>query len=233
MARVTPAAYAAWRGASLGRVVEALELDLVFELAGDLRGKAVLDVGCGDGTYAIEAATRGAAATGIDRAPDMIAAARARGAASDARFIEGDALALPFGDGSFDVVVAVTLLCFVPDAQGAVREMARVLRPGGRLVLGDLGRLSTWALKRRVKGLLGSETWRGARFWTCDALRALMRSGGLGAERCVGCVYLPPSQACAWPMARLDRHMRGLGSVGAAFLAVVGERPTATLGAPP
>lgn len=206
---MTPAAYAAWRGASLGRVVEALELDLVFELAGDLRGKAVLDVGCGDGTYAIEAAKRGATATGIDRAPDMIAAARARGVVSDARFVEGDALALPFADESFDLLVAVTLLCFVPDAEGAVREMARVLRPGGRIVPGDLGRLSTWALKRRVNGWLGSQTWRGARFWTCDALRVLLRSAGLLPGTCAGCVYLPPFEVCAWPMARLDRRLRG------------------------
>lgn len=230
---MTPAAYAAWRGAPLGRVVEALELDLVFEMAGDLQGAAVLDVGCGDGSYALEAAARGATATGIDRAPEMIAAARARGAGSGARFVEGDALALPFADGSFDVVIAVTLLCFVADAEGAVREMARVLRPGGRLVLGDLGRLSTWALKRRVKGWLGSETWRGARFWTCAELRALLRSAGLLPGRCAGSVYLPPFQACARPMARLDRALRGLGVAGAAFIAVRGDRPAATPAAPP
>ena len=222
---MTPSAYAEWRAASLGRVVEALEIELVCELAGDLDAKAVLDVGCGDGTYALAAASRGARATGLDRAPEMVAAARARAGDSAVRFVVGDALALPFADASFDVVVAVTLLCFVPDAQAAVREMARVLRPGGRLVLGDLGRWSTWAAKRRLKGWAGSETWRGARFWSCPDLRALVQAAALVPSACSGCVYLPPFQSCAMPMARLDRRLRWLGSVGAAFIAVVGHRP--------
>lgn len=57
--------------------------------------------------------------------------------------VGGDLNVLPFADLSFDLVTAITVLCFVPDARRAAAEMVRVLRPGGRLVLGELGWYST------------------------------------------------------------------------------------------
>jgi SAM-dependent methyltransferase len=157
VAAVTPTTYARWRATTLGRITEDLEVELVLELAGDLAGKRVLDVGTGDGTYAL-AAERGATVTGVDASREMLDAAagraRGRGLAIDLR--EGDVAHLPFEDGSFDVVIAVTVLCFVSDPRRAVAEMARVLAPGGKLVIGELHRASTWAAWRRVKGWLGS-----------------------------------------------------------------------------
>ena len=104
----------------------------------------MLDVGRGDGVLSVTLARQGANVTGVDVDRSMLEAARdhARGAHADATYIEGNARSLPFADGTFDVVVAITVLCFVPDAGSAVSEMARVLRPGGRLVIGELGRHS-------------------------------------------------------------------------------------------
>jgi ubiquinone/menaquinone biosynthesis C-methylase UbiE len=77
--------------------------------------------------------------TGIDLSPAMLAMARQRagqlGRAVDLR--EADALALPFPDASFDTVVCTFSLCAIPSEQAAVREMTRVLRPGGLLLLAD------------------------------------------------------------------------------------------------
>jgi ubiquinone/menaquinone biosynthesis C-methylase UbiE len=77
--------------------------------------------------------------TGIDLSPAMLAVARQRaghlGRAVDLR--EADALALPFPGASFDTVVCTFSLCAIPDEQAAVREMTRVLRPGGLLLLAD------------------------------------------------------------------------------------------------
>ena len=75
----------------------------------------------------------------------MVAAARrvAAEAGIDARLMEGRAERLPFADASFDVVAAITVLCFAEDAALLVREMARVLRPGGSIVIGELGRWSS------------------------------------------------------------------------------------------
>ena len=121
----------------------------------------------------------------------MLAAARSRvgGAACGAKFVQGRLEQLPFREASFDLVAAITVLCFVPDAGGAVREMARVLRPGGRLVLGELGRWSWWAAIRRVRGWLGSSTWAAARFRTGAELKSLVRQAGLSITATRGRVY--------------------------------------------
>lgn len=77
--------------------------------------------------------------TGLDLSPAMLARGRAR-ASRLGRSVHlelGDAEQLPFSDASFDTVVATLTLCSIPDDVAAVREMARVLRPGGRLVLLD------------------------------------------------------------------------------------------------
>ena len=76
---------------------------------------------------------------GIDLSPEMLALAEARGKelGRRLRLTEGDAQDLPFADGSFDTVVCTYALCSVPDDAGAIAEMHRVLKPGGRLILVD------------------------------------------------------------------------------------------------
>ena len=131
---ITAETYARWRASTLGGITERVETTLVFALAGQLAGKRVLDVGTGDGTYAFEAASRGAVVTGLDSEQPMLDAAQTRVAQRglSVTLRQGRAQELPFKEGSFDVVLAVTVLCFVPEAATAVREMARVLVPGGR-----------------------------------------------------------------------------------------------------
>jgi ubiquinone/menaquinone biosynthesis C-methylase UbiE len=126
-----PAAYRRWRASRLGRITNALEEKLILELVGPPAGLSILDVGCGDAKLAVALAGQGAAVTGVDADPRMLAAGRARARASGVapELMQGDIRALPFADGSFDIVLAVTVLCFVADAARAVREMARVLRP--------------------------------------------------------------------------------------------------------
>jgi SAM-dependent methyltransferase len=225
---IPPDVYAAWRGSTLGRITEQLEVDLVLELAGPLEGKRVLDVGTGDGTYAIAAAGRHkrASVVGIDVSSAMVTAARRRAdeAGVDLELRSGSAESLPFEGASFDLVLAVTLLCFVQEPTRAVSEMARVLAPGGRLVLADLGRFSTWAAWRAVRGLLGSRTWRGKRFWTLDMLEDLVGGAGLDLEQARGAIYYPPVgfvARLARPIdARLGHVAPGLG----AFIAVTARK---------
>jgi SAM-dependent methyltransferase len=225
--QIGPKAYVAWRATLLGRVTEAIEQRLVLELMGELPDARVFDVGCGDGALVCAAASRGAVATGLDPDPAMLAAARMRaaGAHVQAAFVEGRIEQMPFADASFDVVVAITVLCFLTDASGAVREMTRVLRPGGRVVLGELGRWSLWAMTRRVRGGLGAATWKAARFRTASELRTLAESAGLSVTVIRGAVYYPPIGTLAHILAPLDPWLGRVTTFGAAFVALQAVAP--------
>lgn len=219
--------YARWRATTLGGITERVESKVVFDLAGTLHGKHVLDVGTGDGTYAIEAAARGAVVTALDLQQEMLDAAHARAVARgvEVTIRQGRAEALPFDDCSFNVVFAVTVLCFVTDDQGAVREMARVLKPGGRLVLGELGRFSVWAAERRVRGWLGSSTWKRARFWSRRDLARLARGAGLHVVETRGSIFYPPHDVAARLGAPLEPLLTKLRAPGAAFLGLAADKP--------
>jgi SAM-dependent methyltransferase len=102
-------------------------------LGGDLRGLRVLDVAGGDGYWAAQARRRGAAAVAVDIAPAKLR----RGGSLSSRpgLVRGDALRLPFPDGSFDRVMSICAIEHFDDGARALSEMARVLRPGGELVM--------------------------------------------------------------------------------------------------
>jgi SAM-dependent methyltransferase len=223
---IGPQAYESWRATDLGRITERLEEDLIFALLGPLEGRHLLDAGCGDGRLVALAAARGAAATGLDPDPAMLRAAQARAAQAEVRvrLLGGRIEALPFADSSFDLVAAVTVLSFVADAPRAFREVARVLRPGGRLVLGELGRWSLWAAVRRSRALLfGSPLWRAARFRTPRELAHLAPAAGLEVLSLKGAVHYPPTGVCARLLAPFEPALEGL-LFGAAFIALAAEK---------
>lgn len=107
----------------------------MVDLAGDVDGRTVLDAGCGSGSLAAALAARGAIVTGFDLSPGMLAIARERlGPATDLR-VADFAAPLPYADATFDVCVASLALHYLPDWDGPLRELLRVLRPGGRFVV--------------------------------------------------------------------------------------------------
>jgi SAM-dependent methyltransferase len=222
-----PDAYRRWRVSRLGQITDRLEEELVLKLIGPPAGLRVLDVGCGDAVLAVTLAQRGARVTGVDVDPSVLAAGRARAATSGVApdLMQGDIRALPFADHSFDTVLAVTVLCFVDDAARAMRKMTRVLRPGGRLVIGELGRWSLWAAKRRMSGWLGSRLWRSTRFRTVRGLNDLVADADLTVTMLRGAVYYPPFAPLATLLARCDAWIGKYTTAGAAFLIVVGEKP--------
>jgi SAM-dependent methyltransferase len=99
----------------------------------------VLDIACGTDNVTIPLARRGAIVTGLDMTPPLLEEARARAAREGLRirFDEGFAETLPYADGSFDVLVSMFGIMFSPLPATIVSEMARVLRPGGRLALAN------------------------------------------------------------------------------------------------
>ncbi|HJW33485.1 MAG TPA: methyltransferase domain-containing protein [Holophagaceae bacterium] len=122
----------------------------VVRVAGPRPGERVLDLACGTGNTALAARARGAEVTGLDLTPELLEVARRRAREAgwnDIRWIEGDAETLPFPEGSFDVLLSSCGVMFAPDQARVAAELARVARPGARLVLqawtaeGGVGRM--------------------------------------------------------------------------------------------
>jgi 2-polyprenyl-3-methyl-5-hydroxy-6-metoxy-1,4-benzoquinol methylase len=224
-----PAAYAAWRASMLGRVTDTLEQNLILDLIGPASGLRILELGCGDGELAVELATNGASVVGIDASPQIIAAARDRavreGRDGEARFEVASIESLSLDSEKFDVVVAVAVLCFVEDAAAALRAAACALHPGGRLIVGELGRWNVWSAIRRVKGWFGSPVWRQARFRSASELKRLALDAGFVKVSVRGAVFYPPIGVVARLLRRIDRRVGMATTMGAAFLALSGSMP--------
>jgi demethylmenaquinone methyltransferase/2-methoxy-6-polyprenyl-1,4-benzoquinol methylase len=158
-------------------------------------GDAVLDAACGTGDLALADAKAGGKVTGLDFSERMLE--RARRKAPQLEWVCGDALALPFADGSFDAATVGFGVRNLDDLEAGVRELRRVLRPGGRLGVLEITRpsgplrvfYSLWF--DRVVPLLGKLLPGGAayaylpasvrRFPPVDELAALLRRCGFGA----------------------------------------------------
>ena len=113
----------------------------LVERIGIAAGEAVLDLGCGDGTTALPAAERGADVTGVDIAANLVAAGRRRAeraGLTNIAFEEGDATDLVgLADERFDRVVSIFGAMFAPRPEQVAREMVRVTKPGGKIVMGN------------------------------------------------------------------------------------------------
>jgi len=190
-------------------------------------GRRVLDVGCGEGTLAVQLRQNGAVVTAIDPGWDMLIAARSRTRAnqSSVNLVQATGEQLPFATASFDIVLAKTVLCFVDEAHTMVNEMARVLRPGGRFVIGELHKWSSWAAQRRMRAWFGSALWRRGRFRTAAELRRLALASGLDVETVRGAVYYPRLTVAARLMARHDACLSRVTDIGAAFLVLAATKP--------
>lgn len=125
------------------RMLDDLEVELVERYGA---GKDVLEVGCGTGLILHRASQFARTAIGIDLSGGMLAKAAARGL----RVAQASATALPFATASVDVAYSYKVLAHIPDIQGALREMARVVRPGG-WVLAEF--YNARSIRRLVKAL--------------------------------------------------------------------------------
>jgi ubiquinone/menaquinone biosynthesis C-methylase UbiE len=134
---------ALWEKGDFTRIAETMREsgETLVQRLGIKRGLKVLDLGCGDGTTALPAAKLGADVLGVDIARNLVEAGNKRAAAhrlSNCTFREGDATDLrPLADQSFDLVVTIFGAMFAPKPFDVAREMVRVTRPGGRIVMGN------------------------------------------------------------------------------------------------
>jgi demethylmenaquinone methyltransferase/2-methoxy-6-polyprenyl-1,4-benzoquinol methylase len=107
-------------------------------------GQRVLDVATGTGLVAVELVRRGCEVIGLDQSEEMLAGARAKlmadpAVAAHLTLVRGEAEQLPFADGEFDALTFTYLLRYVDDRAATMRELARVVRPGGRIGMVEFG----------------------------------------------------------------------------------------------
>jgi malonyl-CoA O-methyltransferase len=114
----------------------AIEEPQVDSLLGEVTGLAVLDVGCGTGRHSVRIAQAGASVTGVDFSAEMILRATQKAGADQIRFVQHDLRKpLPFQPGAFDRVVCGLVFDHIADVTGLFREMGRVCRPRGTIVV--------------------------------------------------------------------------------------------------
>jgi SAM-dependent methyltransferase len=170
---------------------------------------AALDLGCGAGTYVRLLAGLGHRAIGLDYSTPSLARAAAADPGGKGQYLAGEAYALPFSSARFDLVVSIGVLQTLEQPERALDEMARVLRPGGVLVVEALnGRAITSLARRLGDGVRGRATR--VRAWPPSRVRGWLAARGLACFH-EAPILLPPRRLSA-----LGRGAR-LGTVARAL----------------
>jgi SAM-dependent methyltransferase len=170
-------------------------------------GTRLLDAGCGAGLLALLASLRGAHVSAVDASPGQLAIARQRLPTADVR--EGDLESLPFGDACFDAVTAVNSLFYAQDMAAAMRELVRVARPGGRVIVTAWGPRARCEFLAAVMPALvpllpppppGAAPPHPGTLSEAGAFAALLEGAGLRVveEGEVACPFVFPSAEVSW-----------------------------------
>lgn len=169
----------------------------VIDRLGPGQGETILDIGCGNARDLLQILDAGASIVGVDLSEGMIEQARLELEAagySGVRLEVGDATRLSFPEGTFDKVLCSEVIEHIPDAAAAAREMWRVLKPGGTLVMSTPNRASWYGFDRYLvwTGLLRRpwnhpfDNWR-----TRSELTSLLGRAGLTVSETATVCYLP------------------------------------------
>jgi ubiquinone/menaquinone biosynthesis C-methylase UbiE len=216
--------YDRWYATPLGDWVDRCEKKAVIALLPPVTGLRILDAGCGTGNFSLTLAVRGADMVGVDRSAAMLS--RVRGKRWEGpgmvEWVLGDLAQLPFPAHSFDGVISIVALDFITCREAVIRELGRVLKPGGFLVAAVLNRYSLWTLKRKLWARVSGQAWRGVDFLRKSDLAGLLPATIFSHLRWRQAVYCLPTEFL--PLLRLAPGLERLGARlfpgAAAFLAV-------------
>ncbi|MGE0228275.1 MAG: class I SAM-dependent methyltransferase [Dehalococcoidia bacterium] len=184
--------YDDWYASATGRRVLHAEQECVSTL---LHGapRPWLDLGTGSGRFggAVQAEV------GLDPAPDLLRIAARRMPA----VVRGVGESLPFGEATFGAVLAVAVFEFLDDPIPVFREVGRVVRPGGRFVIGFFPREGPWAEAYRAQGCDSGSVFHGAVFFSPGDLGAIATATGFVVEGARATLFERPGSAHAEPAA--------------------------------
>ena len=205
------AAGRAWLPLYLRRLLTRLGCDDAGAAGPGCGQAAAVDVGCGHGAHVALLHEMGFRVTGVDYSPALLAAAQTRLTGRPVGLVAADLQALPLADASQDLVVCMGVLQHVPDLPAALREAARVLRPGGRLLVEARNRYSAFrAVQRVLRGKAYRELDASLRSFSPARLRDELGRAGFERVRAHGCyVFPPPLGLLSWLTFRLRVERAG------------------------
>lgn len=150
--------------------MDVVEHEIIAATARPKQGEKAIDLGCGTGSYTYWLSDLGLSVVGVDVSRKMLGVAR-RKQCNVVTFVQADLLGLPFDNNTFDLAICNIVLEFIQDPAAALREGFRVLKPGGRLVVGCINRFGAWAKKYTERGQQDpASVYRYARFFSVEEL---------------------------------------------------------------
>lgn len=138
--------YDKWYLTKTGAFIDEVETKLAFSMFDVKKGQKILDAGAGTGNFSLKLAKKGAEVTGIDLSEDMLklAEAKAKEAGYEIPFLKRDIFETGFEDESFDAVFSMAAFEFIEDHERAIKELYRLVKPGGSLLIGTIAKSGAW-----------------------------------------------------------------------------------------
>lgn len=174
-----PDQYDRWFRTPIGALVKKFEKELLLDLLRPGQGEIILDAGCGTGVFTLDLLSFGPHIIGLDISLPMLRRAGEKARRYPFEIVLGNISNLPFRENSFDRVVSVTAMEFIEDGKGAVKELFRVTKRGGCVVVATLNSLSPWASRRKEEAKKGHTLFDKAIFRSPDELRLLAPVDGV------------------------------------------------------
>ncbi|MCX8159587.1 MAG: methyltransferase domain-containing protein [Candidatus Saccharicenans sp.] len=186
-------------------------------------GEKILDVGCGDGFYTERIASKGAEAVGIDIRQKALNKARNRSSSPKLNFMEMNAEELDFPENYFDKVISLCVIEHLQDDERTLRQIARSLKPGGRLFL-SADSLSCPGIRAKEKES-HRRRYRVNQFYDREVVLNKLQQAGLKVERCQFVLSSPLALALArfsWKLDDLPSLFLPVRLIGYLFLGTIG-----------
>lgn len=183
--------YDEWYSTKMGGFADEVETRLALSMFSPNPGERILDVGCGTGNFSTKLAASGCIVTGIDLSGEMLKEAKRKAVEKklDIDFQLMDVYELRFPDCCFDAVFSMAAFEFVSEPARAYGEMFRVLKPGGRMLIGTINPESRWGELYLSEEFRKNSVFRHASFMTMEDLKGLDRDN---LKQWGECLFIPP-----------------------------------------
>lgn len=183
--------YDSWYKSKIGTFADHVETQLVFSLYKPKKGMHILDVGCGTGNFSLKLARMGLQVTGIDVSDKMLKIAETKAKAEELKidFFNMNAHNMKFEDNFFDGVIAITVIEFISEHLSALNEMLRVVKKGGRILIGTINKDSKWGDLYLDKEHKEKSVFKYAAFKTMEDLIGIYPKKPKATGQCL---FIPP-----------------------------------------